>query len=244
MSPWQRYGSEARPGKLPHPGSWADRPGNSFVHIRPGGPGDCPSALHQSMAQKLYHGPSKGTLRSGRGHGVLQAGTGSTVGHPASLLPALSPRSLCPGIGQSPDPPLLCRMWRVPAWHPRVCLLLTSRAACDLRSPSLLPRLPPEETEVQGQLAGLGPEAGPHSPGASTCRLWDRSSPRPTGSGASQPVDALWRAMPRATCLPLSWSWGLVSTCILGKPSLATPPSSSASLAAQLEIFPLDDATG
>lgn len=44
---------------------------------------------------------------------------------------------------------------------------------------------------MQGQLAGLGPEAGPHSPGASTCRLWDSSSPRPTGSGASQPVGSV-----------------------------------------------------
>lgn len=102
----------------------------------------------------------------------------------------------------------------------------------------------PGVTEAQGQLTGLGPEAGPRSPGVSTCRLWDCSfSPRPTRSSVSQPVGILWRAVPRATCLPLSWSWGLVSTCTPGKPSLAAPCSSSASLAAQLEIFPLDYAT-
>lgn len=131
------------------------------------------------------------------------------------------------------------------AWHPQFCLLPTSRAAHDLRSPSSLPGLSPGETEAQGQLAGLDPRAGPRSPGASTCRLWNRSlSPRPTGSGALQLVGALWPAVPRATCLPLGWSWGLVSTRTPGKPSLAASPSSSAFLAAQLEIFPPDDATG
>ena len=57
-------------------------------------------------------------------------------------------------------------------WHPWLCPLPTSRAVCDLGSPSLLPGLTPRETEAQGQVAGLSPEAGPRSPRASTCRPW------------------------------------------------------------------------
>lgn len=100
---------------------------------------------------------------------MLQVGTGSTVGHPASLLPALSPSSLVQESGKSPDPPLLCRMEGA-CLAPRVCLLLTSRAACDSGAPAPFPDSP-EETEAE-TACWLGPEALTHQ--ASTCRLWDR----------------------------------------------------------------------
>ena len=201
----------------------------------------------QTWLRDCVTAPPRASLRPGRGRtvpcGLLQEGW--LHGGPPCFPSACSfPSSLCPGIRQSPHPPLSWRMWG-DAWHPEVCPLPTSRAAHDLRSPSSLPRLSPGEMEVQGQLAGLDRRAGPHSPGASTCRLWNHSlSPRPMGSGASQPMGALWPAVPRATCLPLSWSWGLVSTHTPGKPSLVAPPSSSAFLAAQLEVFPLDDVMG
>lgn len=147
---WPCFGSLAevwprspRPGKhCPTLGSWLTA-GNSFVHIRPRRPRGLPfSSPPKHGSETAQYGPSKGTLRSGRGHGpVLRWALAPRW---ATLLPfclLFSPSSLCPGIGQSPGP-LLCRMWRVPAWHPRVCLLLTSRAACDLRSPSPLPQGP------------------------------------------------------------------------------------------------------
>lgn len=125
--PWQRYGPEARPGKLPHPGSWADCPGNGFVHIRPGSPGDCPSAPHPNAAQRLCHSPSKGVPEVREGGtvpcGLLQEGWLHS-GPPCFPSACSFPSSLCPGIGQSPHPPLSWRMWGVPGTPSSACCQL------------------------------------------------------------------------------------------------------------------------
>lgn len=59
---------------------------------------------------------------------MLQVGTGSTVGHPASLLPALSP-VLFVQESASSRPSSLVQDVEGACLAPRVCLLLTSRAA-------------------------------------------------------------------------------------------------------------------
>lgn len=143
----------------------------------------------QTWLRDCATAPRRAPLRSGRGArcpAVCSRRAGSTVG----LLPfcLLFPQfSLSRNRAEPPPSSLMEDVGG--AWHPQVCPLPTSRAAHDLRSPSSLPRLSPGEMEAQGQLAGLDPRAGPRSPGASTCRLWNHSlSPRPAGSGASQPV--------------------------------------------------------
>lgn len=52
-----------------------------------------------------------------------------------------------------------------------------------------MPGLTPGETKAQGQVAGQSPEAGPRSPGASTCRPWGHHfSPTPLTE-----AHGLWR---------------------------------------------------